>query len=127
MDKRAGMAVFGAVTVLLVLIAALFMGKTVMSRTEVGARELEDYYLARERELTREIREFLGNEGLENSGIMLTRVVQEDGSRLYTVTVHHSRIDSMAAEERCQLLSQLEEFAFMEENCSFSHTFLLDN
>lgn len=126
MEKRAGRVKLTAVTVLLVLTAALFFGGRVLCETEVPARELEEYYREKEQELVREVREFLRSEGYENSGIMVTRVVEDDGRRLYTVTVHHGRIDSMDAGLREELLDHLQELNFADDNCSFVHQFLLD-
>lgn len=126
MERRAGRAGFVAATILLVLIAAFFCVETVMSRTEINARELEEYYFAKEQELTREIRELLEQKGLENSGVMVTRVVETDCSRRYTVTVHHGRIDSMCDKEREKLLQELREINFADDRCSFVYQFLLD-
>ena len=126
MERRTGMVGFVAVTILLVLITAFFCVGTVMSRTDLDARELEEYYLAKEQELTREIREVLEENGFENSGVTVTRVVETDGSRLYTVTVHHGRIDDMCDEEREKLLEELKGINFEDERCSFFHQFLLD-
>lgn len=126
MEKRTGTAGYAAVTVLLVLITALFFGMTVRSETDDAARRNERYYREKERELTGEIRAFLESRGLKDSGVMLTRVVEEDGSRAYTVTVHHGRIDEMEDAERDELLRCLAELDFEEEGCSFAHKFLLD-
>lgn len=126
MERRAGMAGFVAVTILLVLIAAFFCVETVMSRTNVDARELEEYYLSKEQELTREIRKVLEEKGFENIGVMVTRVVETDGSRRYTVTVHHGRIDDMCDDEREKLLEELKEISFTDDQCSFVHQFFLD-
>ena len=127
MERRAGMAGLVAVTILLVLIVAFFCVETVMSRTDMDARELEEYYLVKEQELTREIRTALEEKGFENSGVMVTRVVETDGSRRYTVTVHHGGIDDMCDEEREKLLEELKEINFMDDRCSFYHQFLLDD
>ena len=126
MERRAGMAGLVAVTILLVLTAAFFCVETVMSRTDLNARELEEYYLEKEKELTREIRDVLEEKGFENSGVMVTRVVETDGSRRYTVTVHHGSIDDMCDEEREKLLEELKEINFTDDRCSFFHQFLLD-
>lgn len=123
MVKRAGMAGFVAVTVILVLVTAFFCVKTVASSTDVNSREPEEYYLAKERKLTEDVRALLCREGFENSGVMVTRVVEEDGSRLYTVAVHHRRIDTIDEEDREQLLLQLESLTFGDDNCSFRHQF----
>lgn len=119
MERRTGIVSFVAGTVLLVLIAALFMGCTAMSRTAIGTRELEEYYLAKEQELTKDVRELLSAQGYENSGVMVTRVVEDDGHRLYTIAVHHKRIELLDDKEREMLLSQVENLVFVDEACSF--------
>ena len=129
METKTGMAGkigFAAVTVLLVLATALLFGATAKSGTDIRIGETEEYYLAKERELTVKIAELLRQKGFENSGIMVTRVVEEDGSRRYTVTVHHGRIDDMSDKEREELLECLADLSFTDDACSFTHRFLLD-
>ena len=63
----------------------------------------------REQQLVQETREFLEEEGFANSGIMLTRTTEADGSRHYTMTIHHGGIDRMCQEERDALMRRLEE------------------
>lgn len=123
---KAGKIVFVAVTVLLVLATALLFGTKAKSGTDIGIGETEEYYLAKERELTVAIGELLRQKGFENSGVMVTRVVEEDGSRRYTVTVHHGLIDDMSDEEREKLLECLADFSFADDACSFTYRFLLD-
>ena len=126
MKRKESKAEFVVVTVLLVLFAALLFGSTAISMTEADTRELEEYYLEKERQLTGEIRRLLQEEGFDNSGIMVTRVVEEDGSRLYTVTVHHGRIDSMDPSGREELLDRLRALNFTDDNCLFINKFLME-
>ena len=126
MAKKEGKVEFVIVTVLLVLFAALLFGGTAMSITDVDTRKLEEYYLEKEKQLTGEIRELLKKEGYDNSGIMVTRVAEVNGSRLYTVTVHHGRIDSLDMSARAELLGRLQAMSFEDDNCSFIYKFLLD-
>lgn len=119
MERRAGIVSYVAGTMLLVLIAALFVGCTAMSRTDIGTRELEEYYLTKEQTLTEDVYELLAMEGYENSGVMVTRVVEGDGSRLYTIAVHHKRINLLDDKEREMLQSQVEGLVFEDEACSF--------
>ena len=124
---RAGMTGFWAVTVLFLLVAVLLCTETVVSGTDMGTKELEEYYREKEYELAADIRGMLQREGFENSGVMVTRVVEADGSRSYTVTVHHGDIDNMSDAERQQLLRRLEDLNFEGEGCTFSNQFLLDD
>ena len=95
MKKRAGVVKFMAVTVFLVLVAAYFCAETVKCGNDVAAEEVEAYYREKEACLVRETRKFLEEEGFRDSGVMLTKVVDTDGSRKYTLTVHHGSIDEM--------------------------------
>ena len=87
---------FMVAAVLLLLAAVYFWTAAAVSGMEVSAGELETYYSEKERELVAEARAFLDREGFRNSGVMLTRVVDEDGRRQYTLTVHHGKIDDGA-------------------------------
>lgn len=124
MRKNAGSLGFWAVTVLLVLVAAFFVTATVMSRTSLDQAELEGYYREKEEQLVRNARKFLNTHGYQNSGVMLTRVIEEDGSRVYTVTLHHGDFDRLEEAEREALVRELSELEFADENAVFCHKFL---
>ena len=127
MKKRAGAVKFMAVTIFLVLVAACFCVETVKCRTNVEAQELEAFYQEKEQELVAETRIFLKAAGYENSGIMLTRVVEADGARHYTMTVHHGRISALDEAGRQALLEKLQGICFAGENISFFHEFLIND
>ena len=119
MERRAGIVSYVAGTMLLVLITAFFVGCTAMSRTDIGTRELDEYYLVKEQTLTKDVREMLALQGYENSGVMVTRVVEDDGHRLYTIAVHHKMISLLNDKEREMLLMQVEKLTFDDEACCF--------
>lgn len=83
---------FWLATVLLIMVSVLSFAGTVMSRTDFDAAEMEGYYREQEKNLERQVREYFEGKGLKNSGIMLTRVVDTDGSREYTIRVHHREL-----------------------------------
>lgn len=124
MRKNAGSLGFWAATILLVLVAAFFVTATVRSRTALDRAELEGYYREKEEQLVREAREYLNAQGYQDSGVMLTRVVGADGSRVYTVTLHHSDFDRLEEEEREALVRELSGLEFADENAVFCHKFL---
>ena len=126
MKKNLSVIGFVIVTAVLVLITAYFCVEIVKGVTDVSAQELELFYLEKEEVLVQEAKDFLNREGFTNSGIMLTRVVEADGSRQYTLTVHHGRIDRMSEEERADLMEELEKIVFVDENCNFFHEFLIN-
>lgn len=127
MRKKAGSFGFAAATIILVLVAAFFFAGTVMSRTDFDAAELEGYYREKEAQLVKDTRAYLNGHGFQSSGVMLTRVVDADGQRQYTVTVHHREIDEMTDAERNDLAAALAEFDFSDESCVFFHEFLIED
>lgn len=116
MMKRIG---FGVVTVLLVLIIAFSVTSTVKSQSREALTVNEAYFQILEKEYVAVMREYLNEEGFQNSGVMLTRTVFEDGSREYQIAVHHSRIVDLSEIEQAKLTEALLEKAFEEENCRF--------
>lgn len=125
MRRGMGVISFTVMTVCLVFISAFCVKGTVMSQSKSGGKELEGYYRAREKELVKDTREYLNAAGFHNSGVTLTSVTDTDGSREYTITVHHDRIDRMDENARELLKEELAALAFTAENCSFFHEFLV--
>lgn len=124
MRKNAGSLGFWAATILLVLVAAFFVTATVRSRTALDRAELEGYYREKEEQFVRNARKYLNAQGYQDSGVMLTRVVGADGSRVYTVTLHHSDFDRLEEEEREALVRELSGLEFADGNAVFCHKFL---
>lgn len=118
MRKRAGNLGFAAVTAILAFLTALCFAGTAASRTTLDGAELEGYYRQQEDQLVNRVRNFLEEQGFACSGVMLTRVVEPDGSREYTLTVHHGEITRMSASERDALAEKLAGLAFPDETCA---------
>lgn len=123
MERRTGSLRFWAVTFILIMVTAFCCAGTVMSRTDFSREELECYYQERERQLVKDAREYLRQQGYENSGVMMTRVVEADGSREYTISIHHGRIMELDETERQQLAEGLRDIAYLDEACTFSMNF----
>ncbi|MDE6925200.1 MAG: hypothetical protein K2O97_02385 [Acetatifactor sp.] len=119
MKRRTGSLRFRAVTILLIMVTAFCSAGTALSRTAFSGGELENYYCELECQLVEEAREYLERQGYRNSGVMLTRVVDMDGSREYTLSIHHGRIVRLNEEERERLTGVLEELAFTDRDCTF--------
>lgn len=119
MKERAGRIGFGAVTIFLILVTAFCCVGTVLSRTNLSARELESCYRAMEKQLVCGTGKILNEKGFQNSGIMLTHVTEEDGSRQYFLSVHHAGIRKLCGEDRQKLLAELEGFV-LEEGRGFN-------
>lgn len=111
-------------TIVLILVTAFSIAGTVISKNDFKAGELEQYYLQKEKQLTEDVRDFLNQKGYRNSGVTVTRVVEANGNREYTVTVHHGDIDSMTEGERTVLAGEMGNLTFEDEHCTFSMNFL---
>lgn len=116
---------FVVTTVLLVVITVFCITETVLSQSNIGESEMENYYREQEKILLRQTKEQLKELGYSNSGVTLTRVVDEEGNREYTFTIHHGKIDKMSEAERVTLAQQLKVDTILAENCSFYHEFLM--
>ncbi len=121
--KPIGNVLFYGMTAALVLTAAFMAVITVHSQERT--RESEAGYRRMEREYVEEARAFLDGVGCRDSGLTLTRVVDGEGNRTYTLTVHHRRIDRMEPREREELAGQLTALSFGAEGCTFTCHFLL--
>lgn len=98
---------FGLLTVLLISITVFCTTMTVMGQEKNNGKTEEQEYRKLERDYVKEIRGYLNEQGFENSGIALTRVLEADGSRAYTLQVHHKGISSLAAPEKEELRESL--------------------
>ncbi|MBE5883674.1 MAG: hypothetical protein E7291_04575 [Lachnospiraceae bacterium] len=116
---------FVAVTGILVVMIAFCVTGTVISQSDMGMQEVENYYREQERVLLQNTREQLREMGYTNCGVTLTRVVDAEGNREYTFTIHHGKIDKMSDTERDELAKLLACGEGIDENCTFYHEFLL--
>ena len=102
------------ITVALILVTVFCTTGTVMGMGKNAARVDEKYYRQMEKEYVEWVRSYLQEEGYGNSGVTLTKVLYEDGSREYTLNVHHKRIDKLSESEQSALRNILVQFADME-------------
>lgn len=121
--KRRGF--FWIMTLLLIGVIAFSITGTAMSHGNRNLEIREEHYRQLEQEYVQEVRKFLAECGYENSGVMLTHVVTEDGSREYTVTVHHRRLDKLTEDERREIGKNILEIAFEVPGCDFLQEFLV--
>lgn len=112
------------ITVFFVLIIAFCICGTVISQSKHAGRAEEQYLHAIEQEYTGAVRKLLAKQGYENSGITMTRVTDTDGSREYTVTIHHRRLSKLSEEKRQELLAEFEGLEFPDKECGLFHKFL---
>lgn len=116
-------AMFLLVTMMLIFSISLFMGMTVSSKGTSNL-SLEEHYRLLEQDMVRDVRHYLNEHGYRNSGITLTRVVDEAENRAYTLTVHHDKIEKMDDAKRAELSRNLLQFGFEFTTCSFETAYL---
>lgn len=91
----------------LIGITAFCISGTVYSSEKVERRGREKYYREIEAEYVKEVRFFLNEEGYSNSGVTMTKVIDEEENRNYTMTIHHHGIGNLQQEEQEQLQEEL--------------------
>ena len=111
-------------TMLLIMGLALGMTSTVSSQSEENVSVSEESYVTLEGEYLQQLRTILKEEGYENCGINLTRVVDGEGERAYSIVLHHKYLDKLSEEELQGLFAELASSAFHFSNCSFA--FMVD-
>ncbi|MDE7131680.1 MAG: hypothetical protein K2O65_07760 [Lachnospiraceae bacterium] len=107
--------------VLLVLIIISGVKGTVMSKENSERARQNRHYAALEEEYRERTQVLLEEEGYHNCGINLTWVACEDGSREYTLLLHHRKLSRLTDEEKVALQNILAETEFQEEACSFRY------
>lgn len=83
-----------------------------------------ELYEELEEDYTQRLQEMLESKGYRNAGITMTKIYQEDGSREYTIQIHHKRIDRLDAGEKILLLNELAAIRFGDDQCTILHKFL---
>ena len=91
------MAMF--LVVVMVLVMGLGMSVMASSEKETFYQISNEEYKELEQECLYDVKQILLEKGCKNAGVTLTYVTCEDGSREYTVSVHHEKLETMDVEE----------------------------
>lgn len=102
---------FVITTLILIFVTVFCTAGTVIGQDKDSVHVDEKYYREMEREYVKQVRSYLNDNGYENGGVMLTRVVEADGSREYTLSVHHKRINRLSKAEQKELEEVLQTLA----------------
>ena len=97
---------------------------TVSGQGECDIAMEREYYEALEDAYTLRMRTLLSDKGYHNAGITMTKIYEADGSREYTVQIHHRKIDRLSEGERILLQNELNAICFGDERCQVLHKFL---
>lgn len=115
---------FYMLTVMLVFTLFSLVTMRVKGQGEVDFAADREMYEQLEDSYTERLKDMLENKGYRNAGITMTKIYQPDGSREYTVQIHHKRINQLSDGEKILLLNELAAISFGGENCSVLHKFL---
>lgn len=112
---------FGVITVILVLVIVFCVKGTVFSKENNERAKANRYYALLEDAYLEEARQLLEEQGYSNCGVTMTRITEADGSREYTVLLHHRKLQKLSAEEKDVLISSLSDMEFDNEICRFCY------
>ncbi|MBD5493891.1 MAG: hypothetical protein HDR12_05805 [Lachnospiraceae bacterium] len=113
-----------AASIFLIFVILFCSTETVMSQNKTDDRRTRQYYAAMEEEYRTNISQVLNEKGFVNSGVNIRWVSDGDGTRTYTVIIHHIRLNTLDDNVKDELLHELAELEFRDERCSFRYEFL---
>lgn len=113
--KVLGMTAVGIVTAVMIIIFS-----SIVVRSAQADTAMEKYYAQLECEYKHSVRDYMDRNGYVNAGITVTRVVDAEGNRTYTVKLHHNRLDKLDEDELAGLVYEVSELGFADEFCSFN-------
>lgn len=82
------------VTIFVLTVLVLWSICSIRANASEKADNDQTEYQLQEAQLKRDIRAGLNEMGYHNAGITMTKVMDADGSRTYTVLVHHQYLDA---------------------------------
>ncbi len=109
------------ITVVLILVIVFCVKGTVFSKENNERAQANHYYAVLEDGYLEQTRELLKEEGYINCGVTMTRVTQEDGSREYTVLLHHRKLQKLGTEQKEELVEALSAMEFDCGICRFKY------
>lgn len=115
---------FYMLTIMLVFVLFSLAIMQVKGQGEVDFAADRELYEELEDRYTERLSKMLAEKGYRNAGITMTKIYQPDGSREYTVLIHHKRINQLSDGEKILLLNELVAVSFGGEHCSVLHKFL---
>ena len=109
------------ITILLLLCIAFFSRETVQAQRAGRITVDTEGQRAIEKKHVEQVKAVLQEHHLTNSGVMMTKVIYENGKREYTVKINNRLLQKMTSYEQMQIKNKLENIAFPLPDCSFSY------
>ena len=107
----------GILTLLLIAAAFFLFSITVKGKPADDNSVWNEYYAPMESEYVSEVRAYLNDSGYVNSGVTLTRTTDEELSRVYTLSIHHRRLEGCSEERREEISEILKSMGFEDDRC----------
>lgn len=111
------------ITVLLILTAVFAISGTAAAQDRGVSREQQQYLREREESYVRAVRAALAEKGYSDSGVVMNRITNEDGSMEYLVKLHHRRLLKLDAKEQTAVLEPCKELELPAEGCGIEYEF----
>lgn len=116
---------FLTVVIVLLCVTGFLIKGTIVSQAKSRIQQENEAYHEMEKDYIRKTREVLKENGFENSGVNLTKVIDAEGKRTYTMAVHNSKINRLSDSEKKELEILLKNIEFADKNCDICHEFLI--
>lgn len=110
------------VTVVALAVLVLWSICSIKANATERAENNKNEYQMQERQFKIEIIECLEKMGYENCGITITKVMDADGSREYTVKIHHQYLDANNTEKVNKVCKTLNALEVEKENMTVNYT-----
>lgn len=108
----------------LILVILSMVTMTVNAAESKKKQHENRYYEEIEEAYVRQLRCTLTEKGYRNAGVTMTKVFLEDGSREYTVKLHHRRMEKLSMDEKSELLEELSTLTLADSECRINLKFL---
>ncbi len=115
---RADIIILAIATIILVLGAFILFSISVNSFGTDDNAKLNEFYAPLESRFVADSRAYLNDIGYTNAGVSLTHTTDEDLSRIYTLKIHHRRLDGADDRETEGIIKELTELGFADERCT---------
>ncbi|HKM23042.1 MAG TPA: hypothetical protein VJZ01_13490 [Lachnospiraceae bacterium] len=112
---KIGIAVIGLLTVMCIT------ARTVTGTEQKPDIPSTDAYESMEAEHLAEIKTVLAQNSYKNSGVNMTKVIEADENRSYSVHIYHARLSQADDETKQDLLEQLEALDGFGQYCTITY------
>ena len=100
------------VALVIAVVTFITTSTTVTSCKKGAASDNAAYYHQLEQAYVKEARKVMNEQGYFDAGITMTRRMNEAGDRIYTVKVHHNRLNNASFERTNELMELLSNIPF---------------